>query len=250
MAARKMTNEHKASVVEYYATGAYTQMQIANILGLSKGQVRRALHPDAAHLYYLKNKDRIVKAALQYREDHLEQVIAVQKQYYQKNKNRIRSKNDQWAKDNPKKCRAAENKYRQANPDVSKRAGSKWRLKNLDKCANFQQQRRAKLRGNYYEKVTKQDILDLKNEFNHTCVYCFRSIKLTIDHVVPVDSGGAHAIWNMVPACSKCNSSKHNKDMHEWLFSGWDRIPAPVASSKWYLNDLPAPINTKVCSGE
>lgn len=49
------------------------------------------------------------------------------------------------------------------------------------------------------------------------CFYCGDvSPKLTMDHVVPVSRGGRHALGNVVPACRRCNASKHDDTVMEW----------------------------------
>lgn len=57
-------------------------------------------------------------------------------------------------------------------------------------------------------------ILDV---FGHQCAYCDRRIDITQDHVVPISSGGAYTLGNIVPACGLCNSSKGAMDMRTWL---------------------------------
>lgn len=46
------------------------------------------------------------------------------------------------------------------------------------------------------------------------CAYCGRRIprnprKRHADHVIPLCRGGRHAVGNIVPACQRCNVSKH-----------------------------------------
>ena len=58
---------------------------------------------------------------------------------------------------------------------------------------------------------------DLKACYNYRCAYCGEKPgHLTKDHVLSVDHGGADRMYNIVPACQKCNSSKHNKDLLDW----------------------------------
>jgi hypothetical protein len=53
--------------------------------------------------------------------------------------------------------------------------------------------------------------------FRHACVYCRATgVKLALDHVIPMQDGGDHALWNVVPACQPCNSSKGAKDLEGW----------------------------------
>ena len=38
----------------------------------------------------------------------------------------------------------------------------------------------------------------------------------TIDHIEPLNKGGEHEIWNVVPMLNNYNFSKCNKDWLEW----------------------------------
>ena len=47
--------------------------------------------------------------------------------------------------------------------------------------------------------------------FGHLCVYCGSAEEeLTRDHFVPITAGGLTTLGNIVPACARCNSIKHN----------------------------------------
>ncbi|MER5639406.1 HNH endonuclease signature motif containing protein [Kitasatospora sp. NPDC002227] len=48
------------------------------------------------------------------------------------------------------------------------------------------------------------------------CTYCELGEAEAVDHVVPVDKGGRDDIYNLVPACESCNSSKKNRTLREW----------------------------------
>jgi hypothetical protein len=53
---------------------------------------------------------------------------------------------------------------------------------------------------------------------NYTCQYCGEyGKKLECDHVIPVSRGGSHQDDNLVAACFKCNRSKRDKLIEEWL---------------------------------
>ena len=50
------------------------------------------------------------------------------------------------------------------------------------------------------------------------CIYCGRlARKLELDHVIPIARGGTGAKKNFIPCCRRCNSSKHDKDLADWL---------------------------------
>jgi hypothetical protein len=62
---------------------------------------------------------------------------------------------------------------------------------------------------------TKQGSYFIFSRDNFTCSYCGKNtiddnIKLTIDHVFPLNKGGTNEIYNLTTSCSSCNSSKYN----------------------------------------
>ena len=45
------------------------------------------------------------------------------------------------------------------------------------------------------------------------CAHCGKSLDvwdMTVDHVFPIDKGGLHDEYNMLPLCLKCNEEKSN----------------------------------------
>jgi 5-methylcytosine-specific restriction endonuclease McrA len=56
----------------------------------------------------------------------------------------------------------------------------------------------------------------LTEQFNGLCAYCDEPAT-TWDHVVPIVKGGQTIPGNVVPACVRCNSSKKDRDLSEWL---------------------------------
>lgn len=91
--------------------------------------------------------------------------------------------------------------------------------------------------------LTKEQVLERLEEFNHCCAYC--SIKLltskdgvnqwhpqyqNIDHIVSLlDKNGTpqgeHTKINVIPACYRCNDSKSNRDVWIWM-KETGRIPS------------------------
>jgi len=56
----------------------------------------------------------------------------------------------------------------------------------------------------------------LRDDF--TCAYCGqRGKKLECDHIVPVSRGGSNDMANLTTACRKCNRSKRDKMLSEWV---------------------------------
>jgi hypothetical protein len=52
--------------------------------------------------------------------------------------------------------------------------------------------------------------------FDGECAYCTEPAE-TFDHVLAVKHGGTTEPANIVPACRRCNSSKRDRDVWEWL---------------------------------
>lgn len=87
-----------------------------------------------------------------------------------------------------------------------------YRERIINKTRQSQDKRRRNAIGTYtYDEW--QSVLD---EFNHTCAYCGATGNLTVDHVIPLASGGLNTISNLVPACERCNKSKGAKDFEAW----------------------------------
>lgn len=97
-----------------------------------------------------------------------------------------------------------------ADPSRSAKASRKWRSKNIDKYREYFHRRRARIaqNGGTY---TAQQWQELKAKYNSACLACGRTeptIKLTVDHVLPIVKGGTNDISNIQPLCFSCNDSK------------------------------------------
>lgn len=94
------------------------------------------------------------------------------------------------------------------------------RQEEIDRC----HARRSLLHGSVsYEQW--QQCLDY---FEHSCAYCGTCGKLTVDHIIPISRFGVNRVYNVVPACSSCNSSKSAHDILDWFpkqsFFSQDRL--------------------------
>lgn len=78
------------------------------------------------------------------------------------------------------------------------------------------QKRTARIKG-LEKSLTKDDWQITLNFFDNKCAYCGGSDRIHQDHFIPVALGGGYTRNNIVPACHRCNSSKHDKHPIEWL---------------------------------
>jgi 5-methylcytosine-specific restriction endonuclease McrA len=52
---------------------------------------------------------------------------------------------------------------------------------------------------------------------NHRCIYCGNKKDLTLDHVIPKSKGGKNTWRNLVTCCGKCNVSKGDMSLQDFL---------------------------------
>ena len=69
--------------------------------------------------------------------------------------------------------------------------------------------------------ITDESLNELRYELqSNCCAYCFvnlDTVKVHLDHVIPLYRDGVHQLWNVLYACAFCNVSKGDKLLSEWL---------------------------------
>jgi CRISPR/Cas system Type II protein with McrA/HNH and RuvC-like nuclease domain len=65
----------------------------------------------------------------------------------------------------------------------------------------------------YIDENTRQEV---RKRAKYLCEYChaiekWQYVQFTIDHVIPLDQGGANSLNNLALACFHCNRRKSNK---------------------------------------
>jgi 5-methylcytosine-specific restriction endonuclease McrA len=188
--------------------------------------------------YYYRNRERILDA---------------QKLYYESNKARVSECNRRWALAHPESRRAAVRAWKERNRErvreesrlysrayiakdrlSARRRATAYAKKYPEKVAARKADYRHRNRERIYGWINKRNTLigsgakspeiithihHLKTSTGVKCAYCGVVIfgkAVHIDHEIPLSRGGKHEISNLRPACKPCNSSKHNKMLHEW----------------------------------
>ena len=87
----------------------------------------------------------------------------------------------------------------------------------------------------YHSGHTKQDIA---NEYGDACFYCGGEFE-QIDHLHPVVRGGTNELSNLRPSCLRCNASKNDRLLYDWVFTKYRDIrftkeALDLAVSLWY----------------
>lgn len=120
---------------------------------------------------------------------------------------------------NREKLRLASAKEREQHPERQKARSRKFKANNKEKVNADTHKRRARLKGGggTYTRAEWNALLD---RYNHTCPACGSTgIRLTVDHVVPIQLGGSNTVDNLQPLCKSCNSRKHIR--HTTRYEPW-----------------------------
>lgn len=98
--------------------------------------------------------------------------------------------------------------YTNKNRDKHNARARQWNIANRGKKAAQRQARRANAKAGDF---TADQWESLKARYNYTCLCCGKAeptVKLELDHIVPVTSRGKHTEDNIQPLCRFCNASK------------------------------------------
>ncbi len=145
------------------------------------------------------NRDKVRAAQRRY----LDRNPDYSKDYYRRNRETVRPKKTQYKRDNPELMRAQRKTYYQKNKSK------------ITMSVRVRQQRI--FANNHHVAWSRQEETLRRQEFSNCCAYCSISNPIALDHFIPLIKGGSDCIGNIVPACTRCNSSKRDCDPKEWF---------------------------------
>ena len=200
--------------------------------------------------YREKNRDKRREYSKQYREKNKDKIAEQRKQHYENNKDKIAEQQKKHYEDNRDKILEQCKQYREKNRDKRREYSKQWyednRDKRLEQCKQYRENNKDKIaeqRKQYYSTpqgqavkfncycrrrtkeqnqgngITKEQWLECMKFFNWKCAYSGQVLSKdtrSLDHIIPLNNGGKHEIWNLVPMYRTYNISKHDKDMEEW----------------------------------
>lgn len=140
--------------------------------------------------------------AIAWRLKNPERYLEHQARYRAKNKERRNFQSREWNKSNPVKVR---------------KACSEWSKRNRDQCNARYHKRRAILKLVTFEDCRKKISLLSREKFCRWCCTPLSDSNRTIDHIIPLARGGNHIPDNLAASCARCNSSRKDKLVEEWL---------------------------------
>ena len=200
--------------------------------------------------YYEDNREKELERSKQNRKANPEYY----KQWYQNNRDKVLEHQKQYCEVNRDRKAEYDKQYRKVNRERIAEREKQYKQSPQGQVVAFNahQRRRAK-----EEKqgmgITKEQWLELMNFFDWRCAYSGEylggndnSFNRTIDHIVPISTGGDNMIWNCVPMLRSLNTSKKDKDMLEWYrkqdFYDTKRLDKiyewqEYAFNKWYKEE-------------
>jgi len=138
------------------------------------------------------------KTNAEYRANNLQKELLRSKNYYINNKEKVNEQHKKYYSLHKSEYLERQRKSLKDNPERSK---------------DYVNKRRARILSNGVFKLLKKELIKL---YNSPCFYCGSLDLIEADHIIPLSRGGRHSIGNLVPACQKCNRSKHNNYLSEW----------------------------------
>ena len=170
--------------------------------------------------YYEKNKDKHSEYQKNYKKNNKEKISKNRKRYYIDNKERTLKVNKEYREKHKKEISKQHAMYYQENKEIIKERVKEYAKENPDKTLNGRVKRRMR-EENQGNGITKEQWLEMMNFFEFRCAYSGKYIGgdseyRTIDHIVPLNNGGKHEVWNCVPMYANYNYSKNAKNMEDW----------------------------------
>lgn len=171
----------------------------------------------------------------EYYEQNKEHIMKISKEYYEQNKEHKKEYDKEYRKKNEEYTKTRLKLYREQNKELINKKYREWYKQNNEYCKEYARQYRKTAQGqivnfnhsakrrmqkqNQGNGITKDQWLEMMDFFNWKCAYSDKKLNKnnrTIDHIIPLNSGGKNEIWNTVPMYNTYNFSKHDKDMLQW----------------------------------
>lgn len=113
----------------------------------------------------------------------------------------------------------ARDRARYASEADHRRAyASRYLAENPERMRVIRRRRKGQIRAEVLL-FTERDWRRLVDRYRGCCAYCgTKTAALQREHVQPLSRGGRHSVGNILPACPRCNYSKHTRLLSEWRY--------------------------------
>jgi 5-methylcytosine-specific restriction endonuclease McrA len=147
-----------------------------------------------SHANYLRTRETALGRAKRRAQAHHDAVLAYKRAYYQANRAKATADARAWKQAHPEKRRAIANKYAATHPEMRRKHLHNWR---------------ARRRQAFVESV---DIEMIYARDSGICQLCKKPVpreQASMDHIIPLSAGGAHASWNVQLTHLRCNLKRN-----------------------------------------
>lgn len=164
--------------------------------------------------HYAENKDHILAACKEYREDPSNNVKAKKKAYSDSKRGKAlqKSRAKRHYEANKQDYIDRATAWGKENPEYIRERAAKYRHENRERCRQQVRKRRSGA-GSFSTPKWKSRL----EYYGERCVYCGSAERIEIEHRIPLSRGGTNQPANLVPACKSCNCSKGTLTEREYL---------------------------------
>ncbi len=173
--------------------------------------------------YYAENAERIrERRRLARQGSQRERILAEKAAYRARNRDELAAKQRAYYHADPGRAGAATKTPKARAAHAARKRDSRARYTEIE------QERRARKLSLAIEAGISIEALAARD--GRACAYCacdltfdraergqYIASKATVDHVIPISRGGAHVWGNVCLACWRCNLSKGNRLLTEWV---------------------------------
>ena len=170
--------------------------------------------------WHKDNSEKSKANSAAWRVANLEKHKANNAAYRAANPEKHKAKCAAWYKANQEKAKATSAAWRAANSKRVNASTAAWTKANPEKRRIFDHNRRAKQRANG-GKLSPDLSAKLFKLQRGKCPCCKQPLgnDYHLDHIMPIDLGGANEDWNIQLLTQRCNNQKHAKDPIEFMQS-------------------------------
>lgn len=145
----------------------------------------------------------------EYRKRNAERRREIERQYRERNADAVKAKNARHREATKEHRAEYDRRWAAANREKSVAKTMRWRAKNPAYHVEAVRRYNLRKRGASVVPFTLEQLAQRLSMFTG-CWMCGGPAD-TIDHVKPLNKGGAHMLANLRPACRSCNSSKSDR---------------------------------------
>jgi 5-methylcytosine-specific restriction endonuclease McrA len=139
-----------------------------------------------------------------------ERALEHHRAWHAANREKTRERNARWREQNPERRRETQRLWYAADPTKKLASVKRWQDANKDKVYANVRRRQARKAAAPTVKFSVEALAARMAYFGDRCWMCGGPFQ-HIDHVKPLNKGGAHMLANLRPACAPCNLKKGDR---------------------------------------